>query len=602
MRHGPAKNESELRCGRRKPSVHSKDVVVGRLRFIKLGVAGAAFAWSAAAWAQNVPAPSQVAPPQIVPPPSAGRIAIPQVPAGAAIPAEAKRLNFRLTGIDIKDEFPDFIGDRKELSDPLLGRRVTVADIFTFADQLQQIYVRAGYPLVRIVIEPQELEGSARIKLRVIDGFVERLDLDGLNVQVRNYVAMVLAPLIRQTHLKQAELERRLLIAGDAAGLTLNATFAAGKAEGGSVLILTGRFRPVGVSVYSDNAMPRVFGNYQVVTAVSANSLLGLGEQVTISAAGLPNEAFGSRYPVRRYLSGKVVLPVGIDGVKLEIGLTNGVTTPRVDPGAATRGLLNQAYGRLSYDIIKLREGELTAFGRFDATNEELDTLLFAPAIPLSLDRVRALRGGFEGVWRLRSAGTVINYETTVSRGLNAFGARSAADATFLLPLSRQGANAEFSKWNGRIEINQALPEGFNATAIVAGQTSFNTPMLTSEQFVIDGSRFLSGFTAGSLSGDTAWVARGEVGKPFTLPHESGGFTFTPYLFSATGERRYINPTALELPNLRATNYGAGLRINLLPWSDLMPSGYAFAEWSRRSSNDPSRDGDRIFTGVALQY
>lgn len=552
--------------------------------------------------AQNVPAPSQVAPPQIVPPQAPGRIAIPQVPAGAAIPAEAKRLSFTLTGIDIQGEFPELAGERKAISDPLLGRRVTVAAIFEFADKLQQIYVRAGYPLVRVVILPQEFEGSARIKLKIIDGFVERLDLEALSLQVRAHVAAVLRPLVEQRHLKQSELERRLLIAGDTAGLTLNATFSAGKQEGGSILILTGRYKPVSLSIYTDNAMPKVFGSNQVVTAVSLNSLLGLGEQITVSAAGLPSEGFDTRYPVRRYLSAKALFPLGNDGWKFEFGVTNGITTPLVAAFAATQGLLDQAYAKLSYDLIKLRDGELTAFGRFDATNEEVDTLLFMPAIPLSEDRIRALRGGFDGVWRLRSMGTSINYETTLSRGLKEFGARTADDATFLLPLSRQGADAQFYKWSGRIEVIQALPEGFSATASVAGQTSFNTPLFSSEQFGIDGSRMLSGFTSGSLSGDTGWVARAELGRTFAVPVDTGGMTLTPYIFGATGERKYIQPTFLEIGSLHATNYGAGLRVNLAPWRDTMPGAYGFVEWSRRTTTDSSLNGDRVFTGLALQY
>jgi hemolysin activation/secretion protein len=117
------------------------------------------------ALAQGVPAPSQVAPPVIAPPPAAGRIAIPQVPAGAQIPPEAKKLTFKLLGFDIKGEFEEFAAKRHELEAPLVGKTVTVAEIFEFADQLQQIYAKAGYPLVRIVLLPQELNGAARIKL-----------------------------------------------------------------------------------------------------------------------------------------------------------------------------------------------------------------------------------------------------------------------------------------------------------------------------------------------------------------------------------------------------------------------------------------------------
>lgn len=575
---------------------------MGRLGLIRFGIAASVFMLSAAAWAQNVPAPSQVAPPQITVPVPAGRIAIPQVPTGAAIPAEAKRLSFKLTGFDIKGEFTELVAERRAISDPLVGRRVTVAQIFEFADKLQQIYVRAGYPLVRIVILPQEFEGSAKIKLRVIDGFVERLDLDAISPLVRGRVGAVVAALVDQTHLKQTELERRLLIAGEAAGLTLNATFSAGKKEGGSILILTGRFRPVSLNLYADNAMPDVFGNKQVVSAVSFNSLLGLGEQITLSAAGLPSQDFTGTYPTRRYLSAKAVIPIGIDGWGFEFGTTDGVTTPRVDPRAATQGLLKQSYGKLFYDLVKLRDLDLVVFGRLEATDEEIDTLLFTPAIPLSRDRVRPVRLGFEGTWRLRTSGTTIGYASTVSHGLNALGARMAADATFLLPLSRQGADADFYKWDGRVEIGQALPEGFSVNAILSGQTSFNHPLLRSEQYGIDGTRALSGFTSGSLTGDTAWVSRGELARAFAVPVDKGAVTFSPYVFGATGERKYIAPTALEVGSLHATDYGAGLRINVAPWVEGMAGAYGFVEWSRRTTSDGSLDGDRIFTGLALQY
>ena len=87
----------------------------------------------ASAWAQTVPAPSQVAPPVIVPPTGGGHIAIPQVPAGAQVPEQAKKLNFKLLGFDLQGGFEELAAAYKELAAPLVGRRVTVADIFVFA-------------------------------------------------------------------------------------------------------------------------------------------------------------------------------------------------------------------------------------------------------------------------------------------------------------------------------------------------------------------------------------------------------------------------------------------------------------------------------------
>jgi hemolysin activation/secretion protein len=574
---------------------------VEQLRFLRLCAA----VWlltGSVALAQNVPAPSQVAPPVVPPAPSGARIALPQVPAGAAVPEQAKKLSFKLLGFDIEGEFKELVAAREQIAAPLLGKRVTVADIFEFANQLQQIYVRAGYPLARIVILPQEFEKSARIKLRVIDGFIERMDLEALPSPVRDRVAAVLAPLLSQTHLKQSELERRLLIAGDAPGLILNAVFAAGKETGGSVLVLTGRYRAVSASLYADNAMPAVFGTGQLVATASLNSVFRFGEQFTALAAGLPDKDYTTKFPTRRYLSGSFLMPLGIDGWKFEIGGTNGITTPRVIPQAASQGLLAQMRAKLSYDIVKLRDFELTVNGRFEATNEEIDTLVFTPQIPLSMDRTRVLRAGVDGIWRLRESGTTFAFGSNFSRGLDRFGARTAADADPLLPLSRQGADAVFSKWDGRVEINQSLPYDFFTSVGAFGQTSFKHALLTSEQYDLTGSKMLSGFTSGALSGDTAWAVRGEVGRPFVISGEAGGLSLTPYGFVATGERIFENPTALEIGSLHAINYGAGMRFNFAPAGIDAPDGYGFVEWSRRATTDPNLNGYRLFTGLLVRY
>ena len=108
-------------------------------------------------------------------PPSIPGVTPPEAP---AFPKDADKLTFDLLGFDIEGEFDEFVAVRRELAAPLIGKRVTVADVFNFATKLQAAYVGAGYLLARVVVSPQELNEKARVKIQVIDGFIERLEVD----------------------------------------------------------------------------------------------------------------------------------------------------------------------------------------------------------------------------------------------------------------------------------------------------------------------------------------------------------------------------------------------------------------------------------------
>ena len=558
--------------------------------------------WAGQASAQQAaPAPSQARPPVIPPAPAAPtRIVLPRIEAGAAIPAEAKKLHFVLTGFAVEGEFDDLIAQRSALEKPLVGKRISVAQVFEFASQLQALYVRAGYPLVRVVISPQELGKAARVKLRVVDGFIERIDASAIDALVRPRVLAVVGGLLNKHQLTQGELERKLLIAGEAPGLVLNAVFTGGKQVGGSILILTGRYRPVTVSLYGDNSLPAVFGTGQLVATAALNSVLGLGEQLTVSAAGLPDKDFTTANPTRRYLTAALRVPLGVDGLAFGGSITSGVTTPRVAASAASQGTLTYGDLGLSYDLIKRRDFELTFDGGLYMTDEEVDSLAFNPAVPLSLDRTRVLHARAYGFWKRPESGTLINYGVTLSQGLDAFGARTAADATSTLPLSRQGADAVFTKLAGNVAVTQSLPNSLFVVLAGFGQMSFNKPLLTSEQFGLVGTRMLSGYDAGSFLGDSGWVTRVEFGRAFALPKTSA--VLTPYLFGATGESILEQPTTLEQGSVHASNIGAGIRFNVAG-TKLLPAVFSgFIEGSKQQSDDPTQDGWRVFVGGMVWY
>ena len=128
---------------------------------------------------------------------------------------------------------------------------------------------------------------------------------------------------------KQSELERQLLLAGETPGLILNATFAAGKEVGGSVLVLTGRYR----AGLCQRLCRRCHARRVRYRAGGDNGCRERTGRPWRTVGGVrcrrPGRRFLSRnFPTRRYLSATYSMPLGIDGWKFELFATDGRTAP----------------------------------------------------------------------------------------------------------------------------------------------------------------------------------------------------------------------------------------------------------------------------------
>ncbi|MGQ4828231.1 hypothetical protein, partial [Enterococcus faecalis] len=85
-----------------------------------------------------------------------------------------------------------------------------------------------GYVLARVAVPPQDLAPGGQFRVTMVDGFVEAVDVAALPRAVRVPVAASLAPILRRRHLRLAEIETALLLAGDVPGLTLHSALARG--------------------------------------------------------------------------------------------------------------------------------------------------------------------------------------------------------------------------------------------------------------------------------------------------------------------------------------------------------------------------------------
>ena len=75
----------------------------------------------------------------------------------------------------------------------LESRRVTVARIYELANAMEEAYARAGYVLVRVTVPEQKLNDHGPLKIVVVDGFIEKVQVDNVPERVHALVAARMA-------------------------------------------------------------------------------------------------------------------------------------------------------------------------------------------------------------------------------------------------------------------------------------------------------------------------------------------------------------------------------------------------------------------------
>jgi hemolysin activation/secretion protein len=500
-------------------------------------------------------------------------------------PAGAERLSFIVGRVVIKGPFPELDTETRALVRTVEGHRVTVAQVYKFANALEQAYARAGYVLVRVTVPQQKLNDRGRLLIVIVDGFVEKVQVDNIPDRVRPLVSARMASLVGRRHIKLGEIERRLLIAGDVPGLRLKSTLARGKTLGGTLLVLEGTHRLVTATAGIDNRLPSSLGTWSYGTSVALNSALGFGEQFYASAqsSGDPARIFDTDSPFR-VLGAGAVLPLGTDGWILNPEYTNSRSQPLpVSGGLLNIGQFERFALRTSYPLIRTRTNTLSLNGAFEYISQNVALPLFST--DLNRDRYGVLRIGAAYETGLPWWSAALQTSATFSQGT---GGRDSADVLASgVPLSRQGAGPVFSKATFDAHVAQPLPDEFRMDFIGRAQTSYGNPLLVSEQFSLDGPQAVSAYPSGTLNVDEGGTLRGELSRSFASIGTAVPVILSPYGFGSFGVGRLLEPTIVELAIVRAGAVGAGVRSGI----DL-PGGYQGValglEVARQFSNLPN--------------
>lgn len=480
---------------------------------------------------------------------------------------------------------------------PAPGSTITLAEVYAAAARVQQAYLEAGYPLVRVFVPVQDLDtANAKVRLQVVSGYIADVKADALDPRIYGVVTRYLKPLIGQQNLKAATLERAVLLAGDVSGVQLTSALSPGTQTGETVLIVSGEFAPVQAVLSADNRLSPELGREQATLAAAFNSLLGLGERIGFTYASALDDPSFSRSALRRYAGIYSDLPIGNNG--LVIGGDASLSTARPRGAAADLSLYSRfehLAGRVSYPIIRNRRKRLIISASFDANTETQESLLLAFPVPLSRDKTRVGRIGIDASLKTRS-GLYAAAEIEYARGLDILGARRAADASIFEPLSRIGADAVFDKLSANLVIEAVLPKTpVTGRFMLRSQTGFGDPLLRSEQLSVAAPDLISGPPSGSLVGDNGIAARCQIEA---LAY-STNIHLIPYAFAATARTYLKAPSFFERAKSNTNGYGLGLKTQI-PLGKTTVTGAV--EYSHTTSKDLNARGDWVTFQLAFRF
>ncbi len=504
--------------------------------------------------------------------------------AGTQAPPGSETIGITLSGVDLEGELPALADANSAFRDRLTRGSVPVSELFDATAQLEEAYANAGLVLTRVVLPQQSLRDGGVLKVTVVNGFVETVDNAAVPEPVRKRLDALTVPLVDRAGITLRELERQLLLAGDASGVALSTALAAGTRPGGTVLALDAQFRQITGFVGVDNFPSKDLGRPAINLGIEINSMLNLGETLYGRLSASP-EGVLSDTPQYRVGALGGLFPIGSSGLTLNAEVTSSTSNPESEL-VNTSSEFNRQSLRIIYPVIRSRDVNLSLQGALDHQTDQQDLVGTASTATIYRDEITVLRLGGSGSLQHDEA-VMTEGGLTLSQGIDIFGARSG-DAT---PLSRQGAVPVFTKLNASVRHQRPLGEQLLFSISGRAQTGFGDALVTSEQLGIVGAGDLSTFDSGSLRGDSGFVIRSEVTMPIQTQLAGRGAVFAPYAFAGFGAVTIAQPTALEQETAMASSFGVGFDLVLQGNSSFRADTIRveFGKGSRDDGDDENR-------------
>lgn len=443
--------------------------------------------------------------------------AVPLPPAQAQVPLqvtppqnqlqETLSRTLLVTRVDVQGVSAIPFEDVANLLQPLSGQTRSLAELLAVAEKITALYQTRGYALSFAYLPPQDFAGGV-VRVQVVEGFIQRLELEGDFGKSEALIREMAAPLLAEKPLTSATFQKQTQLMTRLPGITITANAnLPTTTDGATPLILRAKHKPILVSVGGEMRKPAT----RFIASLLLNDPLWQGSQVQLSTL-LKNP------DQERFLSAGLTQMLNASGTSARVAYTD--YRSRNDPLSHVEGIDDVTEQR-KLDIgvthpwvISSTEQLSTTVGMY-GVNYRKGYLVQSSQLAISdAEKTRALYAQL--AWA-RSQGTMAQSASVFfAQGLRAMGAGLARSNSAGAAMDTNPADLGFT----RISVDYAQRHRFanklGAAFAVGGQYSPDV-LPASERTSFGGTRFGRGYAAGEFAGDSGFGASAELNYQWAM-------------------------------------------------------------------------------------
>jgi hemolysin activation/secretion protein len=430
-------------------------------------------------------------------------------------------------------------GDFAQPIAPYLGQTLDQSGLGALTGAIAARARALGFAFATAWIEPQRLANGV-LRISVDEGRIDEIRIDGPESPA---VRAALAPLADGTPARLAEVERRLMIAGDIDGVQIGTSRYVREQDRGILLVSLAR-DPAFARIALSNEGTRPLGPLQLRIDTDFNAVLADDDQLSFSYTGTPADPRELHFGSARYAK-------HLGGSGTEIALA--VSASHARPGSYLRHLDLRsrswfAGASVLQPLWRRRAASLWLEGSLGLR----DLRQWQDDILVRDDRLAVARGTAYGYADF--AGGRARASLTLSQGLGILAATESGDPF----ASRWDADSTFTTLQGWAQWTRNLNNSLSLRVAAQGQLA-SEPLLVTEETSLGGTGFLRGYDWSERSGDEGVMGLAELRYDWRQP--LGMFRHAQIYGFVDGGR--VSNIDSNFGSGSLTSAGGGLRVDL---------------------------------------